>query len=164
MRSNRDRRFLRTHVRERVLPLLAELNPSIVRACANLAAAARGERRIISEWADAQLATTARDGRLDVARLLQLPPALRPLLVRRWLLRAGLAPRTLTARHADAVLDLAVRRRGRAQAHLPGGWIARRIGAHLEIAATAGGRPAPKPRREPRASRATKTIPVRQSP
>jgi tRNA(Ile)-lysidine synthase len=163
--SNRDPRFLRTHVRERVLPLLAELNPSIVRACANLAAAAGGERRIISEWADAQLAAAAADGRLDVAWLLQLAPTLRPLLVRRWLLRAGLTPRTLTARHAHAVLDLALRRRGRAQAHLPGGWTAHRAGAHLEIApGTAGGPPAPNKRRQTKVSRSSKPIPARQSP
>lgn len=130
--SNRDPRFLRTHVRQRVLPLLAELNPSIVRACANLAAASRAERRIVSQWADAQLAAGAADGRLAVAWLQQTVPVLRPLLVRRWLLRAGVA-QSLTARHAQAVLRLAEATRGRSEAHLPGGWTARRLGPHLTV-------------------------------
>lgn len=131
--SNRDPRFLRTHVRERVLPLLAELNPSIARVCANLAAASRAERRIVSRWADQQLASAAADGRLAVSDLLRLGPGVRSLVVRRWLLRSGVAPESLTARHAHAVLDLAQRGRGRAEVHLPGGWIARRSTRHLEL-------------------------------
>lgn len=131
--SNRDPRFLRTHVRERVLPLLSELNPSIVRGCANLAAAARAERRIVSAWADTQLEQAAPEGRLGVGWLAQLAPPLRPLLVRRWLLRAGIPPRSLTVRHAQAVLDLAERQRGRAETHLPGGWTARRVRSQLEL-------------------------------
>jgi hypothetical protein len=43
------------------------------------------------------------------------------------------ARRGLTARHADAVLQLAAGRRGRAEAHLPGGWTARRVGTHLYV-------------------------------
>ena len=130
-RSNRDARFLRTHVRERVLPLLAELNPSIARGCANLAAAARAERHIVSAWADAQLAIGAPDGGLDVAWLRRSAPVVRGLLVRRWLLRAGVAARALTARHAQAVVRLAEAASGRSEAHLPGGWTARRAAGLL---------------------------------
>ncbi len=131
--SNRDRRFLRTHVRERVLPLLAELNPSIARACGNLAAAVRAERAIVSAWVDAHLAAGAADGRLDVAWLQQLAPPLRALLVRRWLLRGGVPAQALTARHARAVQCLAEAARGRGEAHLPGGWTARRVGGHIQM-------------------------------
>jgi tRNA(Ile)-lysidine synthase len=131
--SNCDPRFLRTQVRERVLPLLGELNPSIARACANLAAAARAERGIVAAWADAQLAGAMVDGRLATAWLRQIPPPLRPLLVRRWLMRAGLAGCGLTARHALGVLQLIENRRGRAEIHLPGGWTARRNGPHLLV-------------------------------
>ena len=140
--SNRDPRFLRTHVRERVLPLLAELNPSIARACANLAAATRAERMIVSAWADAQLAGGANDGRLDVDWLLARAPSVRPLLLRRWLLRAGVAAGSLTARHAQAVLQLAEAGRGRAEVHLPGGWTAHRAGSSvvLDRQASAGRR------------------------
>jgi tRNA(Ile)-lysidine synthase len=131
--SNYDPRFLRTQVRARVLPLLAELNPSIARACATLAGAARAERAIVTAWSEAQLAVGVTDGRLDVAWLRDIAPGLRPLLVRRWLLRAGVARRGLTARHADAVLQLATGRRGGTEAHLPGGWTARRVGASLQV-------------------------------
>jgi tRNA(Ile)-lysidine synthase len=131
--SNRDPRFLRTQVRERVLPLLGELNPSIARACANLAAAARAERSIVAAWADAQLASAMDEGGLATARLREIPPPLRPLLVRRWLMRAGLAGRGLTARHALGVLQLVENGRGRAEVHLPGGWTVRRNGAHLLV-------------------------------
>ena len=131
--SNRDPRFLRTHVRERVLPLLAELNPSIARTCATLAAAARAERAIVGAWADAQLASGAADGPLEVAWLRQLAPALRSLLVRRWLLRAGMPARGLTARHARAVQSLAEALRGGGEVHLPDGWTARRVGRHIHV-------------------------------
>jgi tRNA(Ile)-lysidine synthase len=132
-RSNRDRRFLRTHVRERVLPLLAELNPSIVRACANLARSAHAERVIVAAWADAQLDAAAPDGHLSVAGLRQTEPALRTLLVRRWLTRVGLSARSVTARHADAVRDLAVSARRRSEVHLPRGWVVRRVGPQLRV-------------------------------
>ena len=132
-RSNLDRRFLRTHVRERVLPLLAELNPSVAHACANLAAAARAERAIVTAWADAQLASAGDAGGLDVAWLRRLAPPLRSLLVRRWLLRAGVPAQALTARHARAVQCLAEAERTGGEAHLPGGWIARRVRSQLQV-------------------------------
>jgi len=132
-RSNLDRRFLRTHVRERVLPLLAELNPSIVRACANLARSARAEGVVVAAWADAQLDVAAPDGHLSIAHVRQLESALRTLLVRRWLTRSGLPPGRLTARHADAVRELAVSVRGRSEVHLPSGWVVRRVGRELRL-------------------------------
>lgn len=129
--SNRDRRFLRTHVRERVLPMLAALNPSIARACANLAAAARAERQIVTEWADARLEIGTDKGQLDVIWLRTIPAPLRALLVRRWLLRAGVAARGLTARHVEAVRGLAESARGGTETHLPGGWTVRRTAHRL---------------------------------
>ena len=131
--SNRDPRFLRTHVRERVLPLLSELNPSITRACANLAAAARAERFVVAAWADAQLDAAATDGRLPATWLRETAAPLRSLLVRRWLLRAGLSARGLSARHVRGVLELVGAASGYAEVHLPGGWTARQIAGHLEI-------------------------------
>ncbi|MGH7790640.1 MAG: tRNA lysidine(34) synthetase TilS, partial [Candidatus Binatia bacterium] len=76
-RSNDDPRFLRTHVRRRVLPLLAELNPSIAAACARLAAAAGAERTVVAAWADAQLASAASPLQLEVAALRRVAPGLR---------------------------------------------------------------------------------------
>jgi tRNA(Ile)-lysidine synthase len=131
--SNRDPRFLRTHVRERVLPLLAELNPSIAEACANLASAARAERAIITAWADAQLRTLASDGRLSLAGLQALDPTLCPIVLQRWLVGAGVPRRSLGARHLAAVLDIALGPRGRAEAHLPNGWAVRRSRRALRV-------------------------------
>lgn len=138
--SNRDRRFLRTHVRERVLPLLAELNPAIVRACANLAAAARAERRIVSDWADARLAEVGGQGELRIAWLRRIDPSLRCLLVRRWLLRNGVSPRGLTTRHIEAVRGLAESVRGGTQTHLPRGWRVQRSGGVLSVDRAASNR------------------------
>jgi tRNA(Ile)-lysidine synthase len=140
--TNADPRFLRTHIRHRVLPLLKELNPAIARACGNLAAAARAERWIVSAWADAEVAAAAGGGALRLTALCALEPALRPLVLRRWLVRAGVAERALTTRHTRAVLDLAHRERGRAEAHLPGGWVVRRERAAIIVErGTAVGRP-----------------------
>jgi tRNA(Ile)-lysidine synthase len=131
--SNRDPRFLRTHVRERVLPLLGELNPAIAQACANLATAARAERAIVTAWADAQLASGAPDGQLRVGALLAIAPPLRQLLVRRWLVRAGVPARLLSARHIRGVLQLAEAAKGRAETHLPVRWRARRSRGTLRV-------------------------------
>jgi tRNA(Ile)-lysidine synthase len=131
--SNRDPRFLRTQVRERVLPLLAELNPSIADACANLASAARAERAIVRAWADAQIRTLATDGRLAIPRLRALDPALCPIVLQRWLAGAGVPRQSLGARHLGGVLDVALGSRGRAEAHLPGGWVVQRSRNALHV-------------------------------
>ena len=123
-RSNADPRFLRTHVRERLLPLLGELNPAIVEACGNLAAAARAERHIARRWADAALAAGSPDGRLSVTWLMARPVELRTVLVRRWLVRAGTPGRGLTARHVRAVVGLTEAGRGVRRVSLPHGMVA----------------------------------------
>jgi len=119
--SNADPRFLRTHVRQRVLPLLAELNPSIAAACANLSAAARAQRAIVRRWTDAQLAVGAPSGVLSVAWLAARPAGVRGLLVRRWLVASGAAARGLTARHVRAVLALTAGEKGVRRVELPDG-------------------------------------------
>ncbi|MGE0520962.1 MAG: tRNA lysidine(34) synthetase TilS [Candidatus Binatia bacterium] len=132
-RSNADPRFLRTHVRERVLPLLRELNPSVNTALANLATAARAERAIVARWADAELAAAAPNGRLPAEWLAAQPAAVRGVLTRRWLLRGGLGRRGLGARHVQAVVQLALSAENRGEAHLPAGWLARRARGHLSV-------------------------------
>ena len=89
--SNDDPRFLRTQVRQRVLPLLAELNPAVAEACANLAASARAEGAAVARWADAELAAAESEDGLPVAWLADQPAEARTLLARRWLVRAGAA-------------------------------------------------------------------------
>ena len=121
-RSNRDPRFLRTHVRERVLPLLAELNPAIAAACANLAAAARrraGDRRGLGRRAARRRA--AADGASTVAA-----PArgARRRCARCWCAAGWCAPvcraRGLAARHvARGGRSSPGATAGGAEAHLP---------------------------------------------
>lgn len=120
--SNDDPRFLRTQVRARLLPLLAELNPAIVEACAGLASASRAERAAAARWADAELDVAAADGSLPVAWLAQQPDGLRRLLLRRWLVRGGVPRRRLSRRHVQAAVDLTLAADGRGEVHLPIGW------------------------------------------
>lgn len=132
--SNDDPRFLRTQVRQRVLPLLAELNPAIAEACAGLAASARAERAAVARWADCELAAAGADGHLPVAWLAQQPAGARALLVRRWLLRGGVPARRLERRHIAAVVALALAAEGRGEVHLPRGWLVRRGHGRLSVA------------------------------
>ena len=124
--SNDDPRFLRTQVRARVLPLLAELNPAIAEACAGLAASARAERAAVARWADGELASAVVDGGLPVAWLASQAAGARTLLVRRWLGRVGVPSRRLDRRHVRAVVDLALAAEGRGEVHLPLGWAVQR--------------------------------------
>jgi len=124
--SNDDPRFLRTHVRARLLPLLGELNPAIADACAHLALSAHAEGLAARRWADRTLAAGAVQGSLSVAWLAARPASLHRLLVRRWLARAGVPSRGLSARHVQAATALAASARGSAEAHLPGGWVVHR--------------------------------------
>lgn len=140
--SNRDPRFLRTHVRERLLPLLAELNPAIAEACANLAGAARAEQRVVADWAEAQLAAHAGVDWLDAEWLVGLAAGLRPLVVARWLRQRGLG--SLSARHIGAVARLASGDRRRGETHLPGGRVVRRAYGRLLLSGEATAR-APVP-------------------
>ena len=131
--SNDDPRFLRTQVRGRVLPLLAELNPAIAEACANLAASARAERAVVRRWADAELAAVEADGALPVAWLAAHPDGARQLLARRWLVRVGVPLRRLERRHVRAAVALALAAEGRGEVHLPLGWTVRRARGRLAV-------------------------------
>ncbi|MDX2166695.1 MAG: tRNA lysidine(34) synthetase TilS [Deltaproteobacteria bacterium] len=126
--SNADPRFLRTHVRHRVLPLLAELNPAIVEACGKLADAARAEARIVRLWADAALAALPPGDVLPVEALRAHPPGVRGVLLRRWLRQRGVATRRLGARHLAAVVGLLEPGRGVRRVSLPGGEVGLRRG------------------------------------
>ncbi len=147
--SNDDPRFLRTQVRARLLPLLGELNPAIADACAHLALSARAEGLAARRWADRSLAAGTVQDRLPVAWLAARPALLQRLLVRRWLARAGVPSRGLSARHVQAATALATSASGRAEAHLPGGWVVRRCRGALtaQPPSRAPGATAPKPRR-----------------
>jgi len=101
--SNDDERLARNFVRRRVVPLLHELNPQ---ACANLARSA-AHLAEASELAQAlgalDVRGAARDGRLSVAALSELPRARAKNALRWHLASAGLgAP---TSAHTEEMLD-----------------------------------------------------------
>jgi tRNA(Ile)-lysidine synthase len=133
-RMNHDPRFQRTLVRDRVLPALAELNPSVRRALANAAALLRTERALLARALAAELARVVRDGRLRLPALAQVEADLAPHLVRRWLAERGVPERNLSSRRVDGVLALASGRgRGDAAVALPAGWRVRREGDDLVV-------------------------------
>jgi tRNA(Ile)-lysidine synthase len=140
--SNADPRFLRAQVRERVLPMLAEINPAIAEACAGLAYSARAERAAAMRWADGELTVAAADGSLPVGWLAAQPDGARGLLMRRWLMRAGLPRRRLGRRHVHAAVALVLAAEGRGEVHLPAGWVLRRAHGRVTVAgpASAGAR------------------------
>lgn len=132
--SNDDPRFLRTQVRQRLLPVLADLNPAIAESCAALAASARAERGAARRWIDGELAGASSDGDLPVAWLAAQPAGSRALLLRRWLVRAGVPRRRLGRRHVQAAVELAAAGAGRGEVHLPLGWLLCRSRGRLSVA------------------------------
>ena len=131
--SNHDPRFARTHVRDRVLPILQELNPSVIRSLARAAALCGAEAGVVATWAREQLGRMVRDGELDLGGLFELPEALRPHVIRAWLVHQGVSDRCLTARHAGAVLWLAQGTRANGSVSLPMGWSVRRVYRRLRL-------------------------------
>jgi tRNA(Ile)-lysidine synthase len=122
---NADPRFARVRVRRTVLPVLeAELGPGATEALARTAALAREDADLLDA-----LAAEADPGTdtLDAALLLDLPPALRTRVIRRWLLRHGADE--VTARHVTAVEALVTAWHGQAEIHLPGVRVTRQDGS-----------------------------------
>jgi tRNA(Ile)-lysidine synthase len=131
--SNQDPRFARTHVRHRVLPILQELNPSVVQSLARAAALCGVEAAAAAAWAREQLGRVARDGELDLVALAELPEPLRLRVTRAWLADAGVPERRLTARHVGAVLRLAQGTRASGSVALPMGRTVRRVYRRLRL-------------------------------
>lgn len=130
-KMNDDPRFLRTHVRARVLPLLAELNPRIVDALARTAAIEWSSRRMVETLLEQMLASVEPD-RIDLSLLGSVPRDWRGHVVRHWLAGGGGA-RHLAARHLGAVLRLSEGGGGGRVVELPGGRRVRRRGGSLVI-------------------------------
>jgi tRNA(Ile)-lysidine synthase len=133
--SNKDPRFLRTHVRDRVLPLLAELNPSIVGALSRTAELQRAQSGILDSWTSGELARVVRGEALDVAALRELPRGWASYIVRGWLEDAHVGSSELTSVHLDAVVDLAFSSRSSGRLTLPGGLRVRRRGNQILLGA-----------------------------
>lgn len=116
--SNRDGRYDRTRTRERVLPVLArELNPRAARHLVEAADRLRADAACLDAIADREHArlfdrARARRGgagawRADAAALTALDEPIRTRVLRRALLSAGVDGRRVSARHIEALSDLA---------------------------------------------------------
>jgi tRNA(Ile)-lysidine synthase len=131
-RMNDDPRFLRTQVRRRVLPLLAELNPRVVDALARTAELEWSSRRMVDAFLARTLGSAGAD-RLDVELLERVGAEWRGHVLRHWLAGPDGRGRNLGARHVDAVLRLLERGDGSKVVELPGGRRVRRRGGWLVL-------------------------------
>jgi tRNA(Ile)-lysidine synthase len=113
---NADPAYARSRVRAVILPALgAQLGPGIPEALARTAAMLRADADALDAWA----ATVADP--TDVARLRELPAAVRTRVLRRAAVDAGAPAGALTAAHVEAIDALVSDWRGQGPVSLPGG-------------------------------------------
>jgi tRNA(Ile)-lysidine synthase len=117
--SNADERFARVRVRERVMPALRELHPAAEANVLRTARLLREEAELLDGLIDAELAG---EGRIALARLAQLPPALARMVLVRLAEEAvgGYVPQA--GERVAELLELGARGSGggRAELHLGG--------------------------------------------
>jgi tRNA(Ile)-lysidine synthase len=131
--SNLDRRFLRTRVREDLLPIFAELNPSFVESCARAAELLRGQEEVVRIWTVAAVARLAIGDDLSVSGVRDLPADLRGQVVRQWLKSRLGESASLASVHVTAVVGLVDGDVGGRRVCLPAGWRAYRRGDLLSL-------------------------------
>ncbi|MQA25864.1 MAG: tRNA lysidine(34) synthetase TilS [Micromonosporaceae bacterium] len=129
---NTDPSYARARVRA-VMPALEQaLGPGLAGNLARTARLAAADAALLDTLAEQALDNVSgEDGALDVARLAELPDALRTRALRLWALSLGCSGSALSARHVDALDALVVAWSGQGPAHLPGGVLARRVAGRL---------------------------------
>jgi len=132
---NTDPAFTRSRVRHEALPSLEKaLGRGVVEALARTARLSRDDADALDAWTDdAERTVRTPDGRLEVARLHVLPPAVRRRVLRRAAVAAGAPAGSLFARHIEEVDRLVTAWRGQRAINLPGRVEARRQGGTLVI-------------------------------
>ncbi|HEY0871789.1 MAG TPA: tRNA lysidine(34) synthetase TilS, partial [Acidothermaceae bacterium] len=120
---NSDPAFSRVRVREQVLPMLeTALGPGVAAALARTAGLARDDADALDSWAARSYTELAdSEGSLDVARLAELPAAVRRRVLRLAALAAGTTPGALSAVHLQAAEALITDWHGQGAVSLPGG-------------------------------------------
>ena len=135
--SNEDRSIPRNRVRHELMPIITRLAPGGVRALARVATLARededflqkaaieaGRSLVLSDEAGALPDSTLR---IDCRMFAVLPPAIGRRVVRELLIRAAPGA-AFTARHIEAVRELAAADKSRGHLDLPGLVLERRAG------------------------------------
>lgn len=131
--------YARNVIRLEVLPRLRRINPRVAETLAAGAEIASGEAGLLGEVAAAALARALRSDdeegfpELDVATLLQQPPALRALVLHDWL-RGALGSHALIERRVvEALQALLDRSQAGGRVSLRGGLEAERRGGRLRL-------------------------------
>jgi tRNA(Ile)-lysidine synthase len=115
--TNAEASYARNRVRHRLAPALAEIHPAAAQNVLRTAALLRDEAEVLDSLVDAELgANGGQRGTIELARLAELPPALRRLVVQKLADRAAGRPVPGAANHADEVA--ALRRTGTAMLDL----------------------------------------------
>lgn len=119
--SNVGSAYARNRVRHGLLPELAKIHPAAAENVLRTAALLRDEAEVLDALVDAELDGSGDEarGKIALARLAELPPALRRLVLQRLADRAAGRPVPGAARFADQVAGL--RRTGTAKLDLGGG-------------------------------------------
>lgn len=132
---NADPRFTRVRLRTEVLPLLEDvLNGGVAAALARTATQLREDTEALDAWAERVLADipdTDIPHEMPVDALVDLPPAIRRRVLRRWLLAANV--RELTDAQLRSVDDLVDVWRGQGGVWLAGGLVVRRAHGRLHL-------------------------------
>ncbi len=104
--TNEESGYARNRVRQRLAPALAEIHPAAAQNVLRTAELLRDEAEVLDALVDAELGANGERGTIELARLAELPPALRRLVVQRLADRAAGRPVPGAANHADEVAAL----------------------------------------------------------
>lgn len=130
---NADPAFTRSRIRHQLLPVIHDtLGPGMPEALARTARMLRDDNDALDDWARNQVSECrAPEGGLVVARLQQLPTAVRRRVLRLEALRCGASAGALAAVHIEAVDALITNWRGQGPLQLPGPVVVRRTDGRL---------------------------------
>lgn len=134
--SNDSIQYTRNRIRREVLPLLREMNPKMDETLHQMATLLRREDAYLRKVAQRTCADMKRGaGCVSLRRdeLTDLPPAMQARVVRHMLDELGASKKDISARHVQAVLDLAAHSGPKAQLSLPRGIVAHNAGEWFEL-------------------------------
>lgn len=128
---NADPAYARSRVRHDLLPaLVSTLGPAVVDNLARTANQLAVDNMHLDDLAATALSVVRTPNGLDLARLTDLPPAIRSRVLHAWARELGVPGSALSHRHVEAMDALVTNWHGQGPVSLPGGrQVARRDGA-----------------------------------